>query len=244
MKAIRIFAQYSLLVLGAGVLWSCATNRTQIKPWMKGNQKIGTIETSPRSWGTESRYKDLQGRLLRTEERNRDGQLRAGVCATEFSYAGNDLVMQKNLDTNEQLTCNQQGYAMCRWTYSQEKDGDHVVEESFFNAKELPVRTRDGFAILRNTEAPNGQLEKIQFFDPHRKPAPSAWLGVTNVVEVQYAYLQGVTPVTCAAFLDRSGKVIERKQLSGMTEGSWGSSYTTYNYYYYYYYQPRYSYHR
>lgn len=209
---------------------------------MKDNQKIGTIETLPRPWGMESCYKDLHGRLLRTEERNLDGRLLAGVCTTELSYAGNNLVMQQNLDSNEKLTCNQEGYAMCQWTYSQDEEGNRVVEESFFNERKLPVLTQDGFAIVRNTEAPNGQVKKIQFFDLARKPAPSTWLGVPNVVEVQYAYLQGVTPVTCAAFLDSSGNVIERKQLTGQTTENWSSSCTTYNYYYYY--QPCYYYHR
>lgn len=229
MKTIRIIAPYGVLVLCAGILCSCVT--TQIKPWMKDNQKIGTIETSPKPWGTESRYKDLHGRLLRTEEHNANGQLLAGVCTMEFSYDGDNLVTQKNLDSNEKLTCNPQGFAICRWAYSQDKEGDRVIEQSFFDEKKLPVLTRGGFAIIRETEDPNGRLERIQFFDPARKPAPSVWLGVTNVVDVQYAYLQGVTPVTCAAFLDRSGKVIERRQLSGLTAGY--SSYTTYDYYYY-----------
>lgn len=232
MKMMRIVARCSILVLCAGFLCSCATNRTRIAPWMKGNQKIGTIETIPKPWGTESRYKDLHGRLLRTEEHKADGQLLAGVCTIDFFYHGDNLMMQKNLNSNDQLTCNQQGYAMCKWSYSHDPDGDRIVEESFFNEKNDPTLTRDGFAIMCKTEAPNGRLKRIQFFDPARKPAPSIWLGVTNVVDVQYAYLQGVTPVTCAAFLDRSGKVIQRKQLSGLTEGSsFYTTLTTYDYY-------------
>jgi hypothetical protein len=49
------------------------------------------------------------------------------------------------------------------------------------------------------------------------------------MAEVQYEYLQGVTEVTCAAFLDSSGNVIEQKQLSGLTTQSSSSS-TTYRY--------------
>ena len=49
---------------------------------------------------------------------------------------------------------------------------------------------------------------------------------LANVAEVQYEYLQGVTEVTCAAFLDSSGNVIEQKQLSGLTTQSSSSSTT------------------
>jgi hypothetical protein len=86
--------------------------------------------------------------------------------------------------------------------------------------------------VVRRTSSPDGKLKRVQLLDLSRKPVAASWLGVANVAEVQYAYLQGIGEVTCAAFLDPAGTVIARKQLTGATTGSWCSSVTTYNYYY------------
>jgi hypothetical protein len=233
MNMARIVAGFAALALSALVFCSCATQGTKISPWMKDGQKIGTIETSPQPWGTESRYKDLNHRLMRTERHNPDGRLLAGVCIVQLTYDSTGmLTAEQHLNSNEKLARNEEGYALRKWTHTSDPDGSRIVEESFFDENERSVLTRAGFAILKRFETAEGKATKILFFDSARKPVPSTWLNVPGVVEVQYAYLQGVTPVTCAAFLNSAGKVVDRKQLSGQTTGSWSSSYTTYYYYY------------
>jgi len=236
MKTIRVAvlaAWCGAAVVCAGLLCSCATNRSRIEPWMKDGRQVGTMETTPRPWGSEIRFKDSAGRLLQTEKHNPDGRLLAGVCIIKLSYGdGGALAEEQHLNANERLTRNDEGYAARRWTYAFDSDHCRVVEESFFDTNLQPAPTAAGFAILRRTEDEQGRAKKIEFLDLARKPAPSTWLGVANVAQVHYAYLQGVTTVTCAAFLDSSGKVLDRKQLSGQTSGQWENSYTTYYYYY------------
>ena len=67
------------------------------------------------------------------------------------------------------------------------------------------------------TKDEDNELMRSQFFDLHGKPAPSTWSGVSGVVDVQYVLLRGVTPILCGVFYDGSGKIVERKQLSGQT---------------------------
>lgn len=218
---------HALILFFAGVLCSCVSERTV--PWMKDNQNIGTIVISKRPWGTESTYKALDGRVLRTEKRNRDGRLLDGICTVQFSYdVQGNLRAEQYLSSDGNLALNPEGFAATTFAYSSDSNGDCVVEQRFYDENNQPVQTRSGFAVLRRTEAQDARVTRIQFFNLAGLPASSTWLDVPGVADVQFAYLQGVSPIVCAAFLDASGNVVERKQLSGQTTTFWGSSYTIY----------------
>lgn len=233
-SAVAMLLAASWLALALCLLCSCATpDRPQTEPWVKDNQKIGTVTSAKAPWGYNYRYKDLSGRLVRLERRNDSRQLCSGACITLFDHdpAGR-LSAAQHLDASEKPCMTPAGYALCRWAYSQEADGGRAVEESYFDCDGKLVSTHAGCAVVRRTSSPDGKLKRVQFLDPSRKPTAASWLGVANVAEVQYSHLQGIGEVTCAAFLDAAGMVIARKQLAGETAGLWSDSVTTYNYHY------------
>jgi hypothetical protein len=216
-----------MLLLCAGLLSSCVTEQA----WIQNDQKIGTIQTEKRPWGTESSYRDLSGRLVRIQRHNRDGQLLAGVCTIQYSYDVHGLLTaEQDFNSDNHLTRNEEGFAACTYAWSSDPDGNRVVTQSFFDENNQPVLTTSGFAILKRTETFDDQTKRIQFYGLTGAPAPSTWLGVFGVVDVQYSVLQGVTPVLCVALLDASGNVIDRRQLSGETSAEGGVVYTTYYY--------------
>jgi len=206
------------LVFCVLLLCSCQSPRINTKPWIVDDQRIGTIETINKKWGTESDYRDLNGRLVRVENRGKNGALLPGICTVQYSY--NDvgaLKMEQTLNAEGLLTCNPEGFALQKYVYTSDLNGNLVVRESYFNEMLQPVLTKSGYATVWTTKDNNGQLMRSQFFDLQGKPAPSRWDGVTNVVDIHYAQLQGVTPVLCGVYFDNTGNVIERKQLSGET---------------------------
>ena len=219
--------------LSLWLLCSCATaDRPKAEPWVKDNQKIGVVTSVKRPWGYDYRYEDLTGRLLRVEKRDDSRQFCAGACTTRFDYdARGRLSTAQHLDAAERPCLTPSGYALCRWDYFQGADDSRIVQESYFNCEGNLVSTRSGCAVVRRTSSPDGKLKRIELLDPSQKPASASWLGVANVAEVQYSYLEGIGEVTCAAFLDATGRVIARKQLDGATAGAWGDSVTTYNHY-------------
>ena len=219
---------------------SCATpDRPKAEPWVKDNQRIGTVTFAKTPWGYSYSYKDLSGRLMRLERRDGSRQLCGGDCITLFEYdPTGTLSAARHLDASEKPCLTPNGFALCRWAYSRDADGGRTVEESYFDCEGKIVSTDAGCAVVRWISSPDAKLKRVQLLDPSRKPAAASWLGVANVAEVQYSYLQGLTEVTCAAFLDAAGTVIARKQLAGETTASSSSSVTTYNYNYYNYY-PR-----
>jgi hypothetical protein len=227
----------SLLCLG--LLCSCATTQTKTEPWLKDGQRVGDIKTTIRPWGKEVKYNDLSTRTLREERRNLNGDLLTGNSITLFTYNDNgDLTEEKHLNSSEQMVRSKNGYfSVCRWSYQTDHDGNRVIEQTFFDEKLLPASQMAGYTILQHTEDASRQLKKVAFFDGAHQPVPSTWLKVSNVVEVQYAYLDGVTAITCAAFLDNSGRIVERKQLSGHVWDSYTTQQNSYNAGNTYYYQ-------
>ena len=222
------------LALALWLLCSCATpERPKVEPWVKDNQKIGTVTSVKCPWGYDYRYQDLSGRLVRLEKRDDSRQLCGGACLTKFDYdpAGN-LSAAQHLAASEEPCLTMAGYALCRWAYSQAADASRTVEESYFDCEGKLVSTHAGYAVMRRTSLPDGKLKRVELLDPSRKPAAAFWLGVSNVAEVQYSYLQGIGEVTCAAFLDATGTVIARKQLDGKITEFLSDSVTTYNYHY------------
>jgi hypothetical protein len=230
-----IAAACPALALCAVLLCSCATSpRADVQPWLKDSRKVGTLTRAKRSWGYDYEYRDLSGRLVRVERRSNDLQLCAGACIVRFEYdEARNLQAEQHLDAAERPCLAAAGYARCRWARWQAPDGCRVVEESFFDCEQMPVCRQEGFAVARSTCGPDGRLKELRFLNASRSPAAATWLGVQNVADVQYSYLQGVGEVTCAAFLDAAGSVIARRELAGQTSGSWSTSVTTYNSYNY-----------
>jgi hypothetical protein len=121
--------------LALGLRCSCATPaRAQTKPWIEDNQKIGTITSTKAPWGYSYYYKDLSGRLVRSERRDASHQLCGGACITLFDHdpAGR-LNTAQHLDASEKPCLTAQGYAVCRWAYFPQADGCQAVEESYFD---------------------------------------------------------------------------------------------------------------
>ena len=221
-NGIRAIFCRGMMVLCAAILCSCITaGQSRITPWMKDNQRIGTVTTTAKPWGTFCAYKDLEGRLMRTEKRGSDGSLLSGACTVQRTYdSGMLLASEEWLDSNERMTCNADGFAVHQWSRSVGPGGNPVVEESFLDSKRRLALTNAGYAIVRHINGPDGKAQKVQLLTPARKPAKGVWLDVPNVAEVDFSYLDGVTPITCAVFLDASGAVVERKQISGLTAAS------------------------
>lgn len=169
-------------------------------------------------WGMKVIYQDLSGRLLRIEKYDPNDNLLPGICTIQFSYGANGvLAMKQYFDSAGQLTCNTNGYAITKYACPVDSTGQPVVEETFFDEHQRPVVTKSGFAMMTCTENENGQVNTVHFADFLSRPAPSIWFGVPNVVDVQYFYLEGVTPIVCGVFRDASGNIIDRKQLKGLT---------------------------
>ncbi|MGA2137548.1 MAG: hypothetical protein ABSH14_01675 [Verrucomicrobiia bacterium] len=229
----RLLASLALCVMGLCACTTTTTERTQVVPWLKDNANAGTITQITRPWGFEYKYQDVSGHILRVENRDQGRQL---LSITEFQYDGAGRVIEeRHFDSAENMRLTPDGFAIRRFVYSSDEDRNAVTEIAYFDTNGKPVAMQSGFAVLRQTFQANGRVRKLDFLDASREPTPSTWLGVANIVEVQYSYLAGVTEVTYAAFLDASGRVVERKQLSGLTSAYSSYANTTYYYPTYYY---------
>ena len=223
---------------------SCATSKNPTTDWIKDNQKIGTIETRPGMGGMDKYYKNLSGQVMRIEKVGYNGQISPGASVTIFSYADGTMSEEQHQDTSGRLTMTGEGFAVRRWHYVRdEQNSQLIVEESLYDASQKPVCGLAGYALVRRIEDVNGRMKNIKFLDVNGNAAATTWLGLPNVAEARYEYLQALTEVACVAFLDRDGKVFNRKQISG--SDSFSSQTTTrdnYNYQPVYYYRPAYHY--
>jgi len=109
---------------------------------------------------------------------------------------------------------------LLQYRYSVDSSNNVEIEESYFDLQQQPVLTRQGYAILRQTEDASGQLKRIRLYDTAGNPASANWLGTANVAEAEYVEMQAVTPVTFAILRDAAGKIIDRKQVSGLTSAT------------------------
>lgn len=193
------------LLLCAILLCSCASSP----------QKPGPAQTVQESWGTKAIYKDASGQIVRIEKRGTNDVFLPGACVVQFTYDTNgERVAKQNLNSEGSPVCNNEGYAVTKYAFPADRP---VVEETFYDLNNQPVTTKSGFAMMTCTENPDGGINTIYFSDLLKKPAPSLWHGVSNVVDVQYYYLQGVTPIVCGVFRDANGNILDRKQLKGLT---------------------------
>lgn len=208
-----------VLLLG---LCSCLAPNPKIEPWRQDGRQLGTIEQYQYPWGIECIYRNNASQAARLERRNDAAHFLPGACITTLAYStSGDLDVEQSLNANEEPCLNDNGYAVRRYRYNLESETNRVVEESYFGVQQQPVLTRQGFALVRQTQDLNGQPTRIQFYDLAGKPASAVWLEVTNVAEVKFVTLQGVTEVTGAILLDSAGNVVGRKQVSGLTSKSW-----------------------
>lgn len=198
----------AVLPLCVSLLCSCASTP----------QNAGPTQTVQESWGTKNIYKDASGRTLWIAKYGPDNYLIPGACIVQYIYDTNGVrVAKQNLGLDRQLICNKEGYAITKYAYPADSAGQPVVEERFFDTNDQPVVTKSGFAMMTCTENPDGRVDIAHFSDFLSKPAPSVWFGVSNVVDVQYFYLQGVTPIVCGIFWNANGDLLDRKQLKGLT---------------------------
>ncbi len=204
--------------LGAIFLCSCASGQFSNAALYPVPQSE-TREVVDKPWGVKVIYKDLSGHPLRIEKRGGpDDTLLPGICTIQFNYGTNGALATKQyLNSAGQLTCNTNGYAITKYAYPVDSTGQPVVEETFFDENQQPVATKSGFAMMTCTENKDGRVNTAHFSDFQSRPAPSTWFGVSNVVDVQYFYLQGVTPIVCGVFRDASGNILDRKQMKGLT---------------------------
>lgn len=215
-------------VLLAG-LCACATNQTKIVPWFKDNVASGTIVQIKTPSGYTYQYKNTSGQIVRIEDRDPERSL---LSIVEYEYDNNNhLTEERRYDSSEHLRAVPEGFAIRRFVYRVNPDGERVTEIHFYDAAEKPVLLGSGYGVLRQTFGTDGKLQKVHCLDTASKPIPSTWLGVGNVVEIQYSYLSGVGEVMCAVFLNSAGQVVFRKELAGGTSAFSSSSY--YNNYYY-----------
>ncbi len=211
-----------LLVMSS--MYACQIGvRPVLVPWMKDSVQIGTIKQTEMPWGFEYEYINGLGQSLRFEKRDSNKQL---ISAVGYQYDANGrLIQEQHFDSEGALRETEGGFAIKSVQYLQSPDRSPMIEISYFKSDHTPGVSNNGFAVLRKNYGTDGKLQKMAFLDAQKKPAQATWLGVSNVAEIQYAYLMGVTELVWAAFLDKSGKVLDRKQLSGSTEFSY--SYTT-----------------
>ncbi len=197
------------LPLCASLLCSCAS----------GPQNAETSQTVQEPWGTKTIYKNAAGDIARIEKRGTNNDFLPGACIIQFSYDNGERVAKLYQNSDGSLLCNSNGYAITKYLYLLDPGQQPVVEETFFDTNSRPVVTKSGFAKMTSTENPDGRINTIHFSDFLSKPAPSLWHSVSNVVDVQYYYLQGVTPIVCGVFWDTNGNIIDRKrkQLKGLT---------------------------
>ncbi|HUA67511.1 MAG TPA: hypothetical protein VMA13_03090 [Candidatus Saccharimonadales bacterium] len=209
-------------LLGMGLLSSCVSPPKATKSsWIVNGRVMGTILTTQTATGEELDYRDNLGRLVRIEKHGPDGRGLPGVCAYQYSYnADGALIMEQNQNASGLLACNSDGFAVEEYAYSYDGVGNSLVQQSFLDQYLRPVATKAGFAMIKTTKAPDGTVLRHQFFDAQGKPASATWDGVSGVADIQYTWLQGVTPVLCGVFRDGSGNIIERKQLAGETKAS------------------------
>jgi hypothetical protein len=225
----RTWAKAGVMLLLLG-LCSCveltpaSAEEPDTKVWKPGGAQFVRLDREDRSYGSESSYNDYLGRPLRIEKRNFKSQFLPGACICTRSYTTNGQVeLEQFFDANEKLCLNEDGYALRRCRYTPGSGTDTVIEESFLGLRQEPVLTRQGFARLRRNEELNGRVTRLQFYDVAGKPASAVWLDVTNVAEVKFVKLQGVTEVTGAILLDGAGNVVGRKQVDGLTADSWAT---------------------
>jgi hypothetical protein len=195
------------LPLCAILLCSCAS----------GPQNAETTQTVQEPWGTKTIYKDAAGDIVRIERRGTNDDFLPGACITQFSYDNGERIAKQNLNSQGLLVCNNEGYTLAKFAYFDDPTNEPIVEETFFGQNNQPVVTKSGFAMMTCTENSDGRINTIHFSDFLGKPAPSLWHSVSNVVDVQYYYLQGVTPIVCGVFWDTNGDILDRKQLKGLT---------------------------
>ncbi len=211
-----------LLVMAS--LYACQIGeRPVLVPWMKDSVQIGTIKQTEMPWGYEYEYVNGLGQSLRVEKRDSHKQL---ISAVDYQYDANGRITQEqHFDSEGALRETEEGFAIKSVQYSQSPDHSPMIETSYFKSDHTPGILNNGYAVLRENYGTDGKLQKMAFLDAQKKPAQATWLGVSNVAEIHYAYLMGVTELVWAAFLDKSGRVLGRRQLNGSTEFSY--SYTT-----------------
>ena len=196
------------LLLCASLLCSCVSSALSDSP---------PPQTVQESWGTKTIYTDSAGYVVRIEKRGTNNDFLPGACIAQFSYDNGERVEKQNLNSQGSLVCNDEGYAIKKYAYQLNPGQQPVVEETFYDQNNRPVVTKSGFAMMTCTGIPGDRVYAAHLSDFLNKPAPSVWFGVSNVVDVQYFYLQGVTPIVCGVFRDGKGNMIERKQLKGFT---------------------------
>ena len=213
------------ILLTMASLYACQIGeRPVLVPWMKDRVQIGTIKQTEMPWGYQYDYINGLGQSLRVEKRDSNRQL---ISAVDYQYdADGRLAKEQHFDSEGALRETEDGFAIKTVRYSQNPDHSQIIETAYFKRDHTAGVSNNGYAVLRETYGTDGRLNKTEFLDEQKKPAQATWLGVGNVVEIQYAYLMGASELIWAAFLDKSGKVLDRKQLSGSTEFS--SSHTTF----------------
>jgi len=218
-KSAGAWAGAIVLLLG---LCSCVAPDCKVEPWRQAGRPAGTLERCRRPWGLECLYRNNAGQPVRIERRTDATHFCPGACITTLAYGTNgDLEVERFLDANEAACLNDDGFAVRQYHYPAESETERVIEESYLDLQQQPVLTRPGFALVRRTQDLNGRPIRIQLYDVAGKPASAVWLEVTNVAEVKFVSLQGVTEVTGAIFLDAAGNIVARKQVSGLTTKKW-----------------------
>lgn len=212
--------------LGLLLLCSCATKTPRYtvrqETWMKDGQRAGTIRVWKSETGLRLSYYNLSHQLVRSESCDSSRQLLPGQSVIETDYDAQGRVQERRfLDAQGNPSLNKAGYAVDRFSYSKDTNENKVVEEQFLDAAGQPVKTLSGYAIKRTTHNGEGPIRRIELLDVAGTPAPSSWLGASNVVRVEYIpQKDGSTEMVS---YDGSGQVVSRRKISRRPVSSYSS---------------------
>ena len=200
-------------IIGAGAA-GCATAPL---PWMENGETLGTIRKNKATYGFECRYVDHAGRLCRIEKRDPNDSVLPGAAVTRFRYDAEGRPAEEQYFDREGTPARcEEGFVVKKYTYSVNAAGDQVVGQIFLDRNSRPVRTSNGYAIVRLVyEGLSKNIKEITLGDEHRLPASGMWDEIPGVTCVKFAVLEGMGAVRVGVYYGPTGKVVGRKQIAG-----------------------------
>lgn len=213
----RVFPVFLLCALSLGLVVSCAgsgSRRMVDNRWMEDGVEQGTIKVIRDETGSFHEYYDTERLLVRRERRRLDGGLDASVAAQNFLY--DDEGRESELaytDADGEEILGPNGFAV---RATGRRDG--VTNETYYDSHRAPLVVAGGYHREESVRS-GSRLVRQRFFDADDQLVGVDFELFSDVVEIRYDYLRGVTPIVYATYFGADGELIGKQRRSGETRG-------------------------
>jgi hypothetical protein len=187
-------------------------------PYQHGLEK-GTILITKDAEGFRYEYRDLQDRLVRIERRDLERRIAPEHPIENHQYDEEGRARALFFtDAEGNLTYGLPGFAFQRTDFENSESGRLIVNRRHYDTSDQPMLLTTRYFREETVFQGESKPLRIRYFDTSEERVVADVDGITDVYEVRFYDLKGVSPIVVKTFFATNGEPIAKRRVSGQTE--------------------------